>query len=103
MDADSDLVYFPSYEIMMDELRDYRFYSKDMIHPNETAIQYLWEGFTKAWISEDAFKTMNIVEEIQKGLSHKPFNPQSDLHLSFEQKLEMKKHQLQQIHPFIKF
>jgi len=53
------LQYFPSYEIMMDELRDYRFYDDDMIHPNKTAINYIWEKFQQVWISSEASITMN--------------------------------------------
>ncbi len=46
--------YFPSYEIMMDELRDYRFYAEDMLHPNKIAINYIWECFQKVWISSES-------------------------------------------------
>ena len=62
--------YFPSYEILLDELRDYRFYAEDMIHPNQTAINYIWERLSEAWISEDAKKTMKTVATIQRGLNH---------------------------------
>ncbi|WP_460218075.1 GSCFA domain-containing protein [Psychroserpens sp. MEBiC05023] len=82
--------YFPSYEIMMDELRDYRFYTEDMLHPNVTAINYIWDRFQHVWISEDAQTTMNDVDAIQKGLSHRPFNPNSDAHLTFLQQLKDK-------------
>ena len=87
--------YFPSYEIMMDELRDYRFYSEDMIHPNATAINYIWEKFQKVWLSPDALKIMNNVDVVQKGMKHKPFNPSSEAHLKFVEQLEVKKKQLQ--------
>ncbi|WJJ96317.1 GSCFA domain-containing protein [Algibacter luteus] len=80
--------YFPSYEIMMDELRDYRFYSEDMIHPNQTAINYIWERFKMVWISEDSYSIMDEVDTIQKGLRHKPFNPDSDAHKAFVEKLQ---------------
>jgi hypothetical protein len=79
----SGLYYFPSYEIMMDELRDYRFYAEDMIHPNKMAINYIWEKFKQVWISKDVLKTMDEVEAIQKGLSHKPFNSKSKAHQQF--------------------
>ncbi|MEP1487004.1 MAG: GSCFA domain-containing protein [Algibacter sp.] len=82
--------YFPSYEIMMDELRDYRFYKEDMIHPNATAINYIWERFKSVWIDDNAFKIMETVETIQKGLQHKPFNPKSEAHLKFLQNLNTK-------------
>ncbi len=95
--------YFPSYEIMMDELRDYRFYKEDMIHPNKTAVNYIWERFTNTWISDEGLKTMQKVEEIQRGLSHKPFNPNSEAHQKFIEKLNKKKETLLQVFPFIKF
>jgi len=81
------LYYFPSYEIMLDELRDYRFYKDDMLHPNNLAIHYIWECFQKVWVSETANQTMQDVDYIQKGLEHRPFNPTSDAHQSFLQKL----------------
>ncbi len=80
--------YFPSYEIMMDELRDYRFYAEDMIHPSTTAIQYIWERFRDTWMSEEAIKIMEEVNLIQKSLAHKPFNPDSLQHQEFLKKLE---------------
>ncbi len=98
-----NLGYFPSYEIMMDELRDYRFYKEDMIHPSELAIQYIWEYFSEIWISEKAKKTMKQVEEIQKGLSHKPFNPDSEQYIEFLKKITSKRSQLQEEYPFMNF
>jgi len=77
------LHYFPSYEIMMDELRDYRFYADDMVHPNQTAINYIWKKFKEIWINADDFPFMDDVETIQKGLSHKPFNADSEQHKRF--------------------
>jgi len=97
------LYYFPSYEIMMDELRDYRFYADDMLHPNQTAINYIWEKFQEVWITEDATKTMYEVDAIQKGLQHKPFNPNSEAHQQFLQNLESRKSILQSNFPNIVF
>ena len=82
--------YFPSYELMMDELRDYRFYNEDMVHPNPLAIQYIWERFSAVWIADAALKTMETVDGIQKGLQHKPFNEASEAHQKFLQNLEKK-------------
>ncbi|WP_109302775.1 GSCFA domain-containing protein [Aquimarina sp. AU474] len=103
VEQDKNLCYFPSYEIVMDELRDYRFYNVDMIHPSELAIQYIWERFSEVWFSENTINTMKKVEEIQKGLAHRPFHPESKQHLSFLQNLEQKKQKLQQEYSFIKF
>ena len=95
--------YFPSYEIMMDELRDYRFYAEDMIHPNKTAINYIWKKFQQVWISSEAIQTMDDVNTIQKGMLHKPFNQNSKLHQQFLQDLESKKAQIKKEFPHITF
>lgn len=95
--------YFPSYEIMMDELRDYRFYAEDMIHPNKTAINYIWERFAETRISESSKLTMKEVDTIQKGISHRPFNENSEQHQKFLTNLEIKKEKLNSIFNFIKF
>ncbi|WNH11235.1 GSCFA domain-containing protein [Thalassobellus suaedae] len=95
--------YFPSYEIMMDELRDYRFYSEDMIHPNQTAINYIWEKVKDVWVSTDTLQTMEDVDAIQKGLQHKAFNPQSEAHQKFLLNIKEKQIQLQKKHKHIMF
>ena len=95
--------YFPSYEIMMDELRDYRFYAEDMIHPNQTAINYIWERFSEVWVSDKAKKTMQEVANIQNGLLHRPFNPNSTQHQQFLENLSLKIEKLQKEYPFIHF
>ncbi|NQX84522.1 MAG: GSCFA domain-containing protein [Flavobacteriaceae bacterium] len=82
--------YFPSYEIMMDELRDYRFYAEDMIHPSPLAIDYIWECFKAVWIGDNAKSIMQVVETIQRGLAHQPFNPNSEAHQKFLENLESK-------------
>ena len=87
--------YFPSYEVMMDELRDYRFYKEDMIHPNQIAINYIWEKFYENWLSDEAIDLKKQVIKIQRGLEHKPFNPDSKKHqqflLSLQEKIEILK------------
>ena len=95
--------YFPSYEIVMDELRDYRFYDDDMLHPNAVAINYIWERFQQTTISESAFMTMDEIVNIQKSLSHKPFNPNSESHLKFVATLHEKISKLQSQYSFMKF
>lgn len=95
--------YFPSYEIMMDELRDYRFYKTDMIHPNTLAIDYIWEKFCEVWISNETIATMKQVDEIQRGLNHRPFNPNSEQHQKFQKSLREKISYIKKEHPFMKF
>ncbi len=95
--------YFPSYEIMMDELRDYRFYSEDMIHPNQTAINYIWESFKSVWVSDEIQNTMHEVDTIQRGLNHKPFNPNSKENELFLLKLQERVNVIKANYPQIDF
>jgi hypothetical protein len=95
--------YFPSYEIMMDELRDYRFYADDMLHPSQAAIDYIWIRFFENYVNTDCFATMQEVCNIQKGLSHRPFNPETKSHQQFLETLNQKIIQLQMEFPDIKF
>ncbi|WP_372746397.1 GSCFA domain-containing protein [Lutibacter sp.] len=83
IENNNQLYYFPSYEIMMDDLREYRFYANDMVHPNETAINYIWEQFQNVWIDEKTKAVQKEVETIQRGLAHKPFNSNSEQHKQF--------------------
>ena len=99
----SNVTYFPSYEIMMDELRDYRFYKEDMVHPNITAVNYILQKFTLSWINEEAQKVMDKVSVVQKGLAHRPFNEKSLKHKEFLKALEKKKTYLQETYSFMKF
>lgn len=99
----SSTSYFGSYEIMMDELRDYRFYKSDMVHPNDLAVDYIWEKFKNVWISKEAFPVMVKVEEIQRGLRHKPFNPKSSEHQKFLKSLNTKIEALEVDFPQMKF
>ena len=75
--------YFPSYEIMMDELRDYRFYADDMLHPSDLAVQYIYERFRETYFSINA-KAMEVEwQPIKKALSHRPFNADSEEYKAF--------------------
>jgi len=91
---DNDIRYFPSYEIMLDDLRDYRFYKADLLHPNETGIQYIWNIFKEVWITPTSYNIMKQIEQVQKGLQHKSFNANSNDHLKFLKHLEQKKETL---------
>ncbi|PNQ73849.1 GSCFA domain-containing protein [Hanstruepera neustonica] len=95
--------YFPSYEIMLDELRDYRFYKDDMIHPNNLAIEYIWKKFQDVWISKEANSTLKEIEAIQKGLDHKPFNPNSESYQEFLEELKTKQQKVQEVYSHIIF
>ncbi len=99
----SPITYFPAYEIMMDELRDYRFYGEDMLHPNQTAVDYIWIQFFENYISESEFGLMNEICTIQKGLKHRPFNPNTESHQKFLNQLDLKIKTIQNQLPFVKF
>ncbi len=94
----NDVYYFPSYEIVLDDLRDYRFFETDMVHPNQTAIDYVWGIFKDIWIDAKSFPLMEQVEQIQKGLQHKSFNPDSEKHQAFLSKLTQQVEQLYKKH-----
>jgi hypothetical protein len=81
----SDVHYFPSYEIVMDDLRDYRFYKSDMIHPSEDAEQYIWEKFADHFFDEKLKSFLIKWSEIKTALAHKPFHPESSAHQNFLQ------------------
>ncbi len=75
--------YFPAYEIMMDELRDYRFYADDMLHPSSLAIEYIWESFIQHYLSVEAKTILEAWKKIKKAINHKPFQPESETYKQF--------------------
>lgn len=75
--------YFPAFEIVTDDLRDYRFYADDLVHPSKQAIEYIWERFTRASFSEEALKLMPRIERITAAAAHRPFNPESEEYNNF--------------------
>ena len=70
--------YFPAYEIVLDDLRDYRFYAEDMLHPSSQAIDYIWEKFGEAWFERETSKKARDFEKIQRSLNHIPLHPASE-------------------------
>ena len=95
--------YFPAFEIMMDELRDYRFYAEDMLHPNKTAIEMIWQKFSRVWIASETESVQKEIASIQHGLNHKPFNPESFEHLQFKESLGQKIASIMERFPHIHF
>jgi GSCFA family len=95
--------YFPSYEIVLDELRDYRFYTEDMLHPNQLAINYIWEKFIGSYTSIETQKLSQEIENIQKDLQHKVFHTESESYLKFKNKLQQKIVNLKEKLPHITF
>ena len=95
--------YFPAFEIMMDELRDYRFYAEDLLHPNKTAIELIWQKFSRVWIASETETLQKEITAVQSGLNHRPFNPNSAEHLQFSEKLQLKIREIQKRFPHIQF
>tara|TARA_B100001287_G_scaffold265229_1_gene257922 strand:- start:610 stop:1590 length:981 start_codon:yes stop_codon:yes gene_type:complete len=82
------VIYFPSYEIMMDELRDYRFYSNDWIHPSSEAVSYIWDKFSEKIFSSSTFEVVEKVSNIRTRLNHRPNYGLSDEYIKFLKKLK---------------
>ena len=95
--------YFPAYELLLDELRDYRFYADDMVHPSPLAVRYVWEKFVQTCLSEDALEIMQESENINKALSHKPFHPESDEYKRFLGQIVLKIDRLNKKYPYLDF
>lgn len=97
----SDCYYFPSYEIMMDELRDYRFYADDMLHPSAKAVEYIWECFCQCYFSKETMGVMKEWEDIKKALEHKPFDVQSEAYRRFLSQIVLKIAQIKEKFPYL--
>ena len=95
--------YFPAYEIMLDELRDYRFYADDMCHPSGLAVDYIWEKFIHFAISVQSQDLIKECEKIKKALNHRPFNPESEKHQEFLKNLLEKIEALSKRYPNLAF
>lgn len=81
--------YFPAYEILLDELRDYRFYKEDMVHPTEQAVRHIWERFTDFAIEPKEKSAMKAAEELKQMLQHKPLFPESESFKRFEKQKQL--------------
>ncbi len=93
--------YFPAYEILLDELRDYRFYKEDMVHPTDQAVRYIWDKFIDFAINPSEKPAMQAVAELKQMLHHKPLFPDSDAYRKFEQQRDQKFSELAQRFPKI--
>jgi hypothetical protein len=82
--------YFPSFELMMDDLRDYRFYAEDMIHPNNVARNFIWQKFRETYFSEPLFTYCDKWQSIKNDLNHRVMNPGSEEHIQFLEALQKK-------------
>ncbi len=94
----SGSVYFPAYEILIDELRDYRFFASDMLHPSSDAVDFIWSLFGQAYFSEATLGVNKEIQQVLAAVNHKPFNPASKTHQDFictvRDKIEVLENQL---------
>jgi len=100
---ESGIYYFPSYEIMLDDLRDYRFYKADYIHPNDLAINYIWEKLSTSYIAKDALPILHQINKIRQALAHKSFHPGSPQDLNRLSKLQDEITAIQQKYKWMTF
>ncbi|MFT3980715.1 MAG: GSCFA domain-containing protein [Ferruginibacter sp.] len=103
VDKFDGLFYFPAYELVLDDLRDYRFFAEDMVHPNYAATNYVWEKFVQACIDEPSQQLMKEINSINAAMHHKAFNPASEAHRKFLQTNLEKTERLADQHPYIDF
>lgn len=93
--------YFPAYELIIDDLRDYRFFAEDLVHPNYMATQYVWEKFSTACIDDESRGLMENINRINAAMQHKPRQPESEQHHAFLAKMKMETEQLAVSAPFL--
>ena len=93
--------YFPSYEIVMDELRDYRFYAEDMTHISDVAIRYIWSRFAESLIDSESREMAKSIESVIRAVEHRPFNRLTPEHLTFLRKTEEKVIEILNNNPYI--
>jgi len=99
--TDSNVAYFPAYEIVNDELRDYRFYKADMLHPNEQAVEYIWEQLVATCFSAEAKQFLEEWRPIKEALAHRPFHPEAAAYQDFIKKTKEKAKMLELRYPNI--
>lgn len=95
--------YFPAYELLMDDLRDYRFYDEDMLHPSATAVEYIWEKFSETYFSKQTIGLISQIGAIHKAIEHRPFNAESSLYKTFIQNTLRDCETLSKENPFLDF
>ncbi len=99
----NDVVYFPSYELLLDDLRDYRFYGSDLIHPSEEAINYIWEKFSATFFDEKTLEIISRIEKIVQAKNHKIRNPESEEGKNFLTNLNKQISEIENGFEYIKF
>ena len=97
----NNVFYFPAYELVIDDLRDYRFFAEDMVHPNYAATNYVWEKFVAGCIDEPAQQLMSGINELNAAIHHRPFNEHSAAHQLFKTKYLNMATAMQRKYPFL--
>jgi hypothetical protein len=97
----SDYSYFPSYEIMLDELRDYRFYAEDMVHPSSLAVEYIWNRFLDTYMSDNTREQMRVLHQLWRDRQHRFLHPESQEAKAFQQHLSQRLTTLKQVYPWL--
>ncbi len=93
--------YFPSYEILIDELRDYRFYADDLVHPSSLAVEYIWERMCESFLSKETLELMKQLAAVTAALNHKPFNEESAEYAAFMENTLKRINELKNMHPYL--
>lgn len=93
--------YYPAFELLMDDLRDYRFYSNDLIHPSDQALQYIWDNFSNTFFNHDTLKINEEIDELRKSLNHRPFFEHTDAYVKFRTDLELRIDKFKENYPYI--
>lgn len=93
--------YFPAYEIMLDELRDYRYYAEDMVHPSSMAVEYIWQRLLETYMTADTQAEMKTLHQLWRDEHHRFIHPDSMEAKRFLERLGQKKHELQEDYPWI--
>ena len=101
VDSTENVAYFPSYEYVIDDLRDYRFYAEDLVHPNYAASNYVWEKWVETYMNEETQGIMKQVAELQLAVQHKPFFAGSSQHKEFLQNCIAKSERLLSLYPYL--
>ena len=93
--------YFPAYEILLDELRDYRFYAPDMLHPSEVAVDYIWSRFSETYFTDHTLQLKKRLEQLVADRAHRPFQPNSTEYKKFLEHTEKRKAEILHDFPFL--
>ena len=95
------MCYFPAYEIVMDELRDYRFYADDMLHPSQQAVDYIWQRLQDGWMTDELRHYLRRWDPVGRALAHRPLHPESPEYETFQERTREQLQQLQRDYPML--